>query len=314
MRALFSGLIAAALLPLNVCYLSAAEPPQLPPEELVHTYGPFALKPGLLQQMPEAMQVAFPEDLWLVGYHTQILDKAGAPLSRELQCHTYLGTSLPAHHSNEMVEGLFSDGYTPGIDLPPGFGIHVKTGDKLLWTPMFNNRNTQTESAAMRLELKVLRSSELSQPLKPLKTTFRSVNEPDLYMVRPGRSTRSSNFTLPSGHTIHVIGTHIHPYGLSIELVNSRRKETVWKAVGTRGADGKLVSMPIYSDAAGYAIKPGDSFTLTATYENPTLNPVDAMAGVFILYSDDSNSSDAGDHGNDVHASSNGGPGKSDQH
>jgi hypothetical protein len=301
MRALFSGLVAAAILATGVswavpalCCPAAAEPPVPPVEALIHTYGPFALKPGLLQQMPPAMQVVFPEELWLVGYRTEILDKAGSPLPRELQCHTYIGTSMPAHHSHDTVDGLFSDGYTPGLDLPQGFGIHVKSGEKLLWTPMFNNRSDETAWAAMRLELKVTRSRELSRTLKPLETTFRSVHEPDLYMAPPGRSTESSDFTLPVGHTIHVIGTHIHPYGTSIELVNTRRKQTVWKATGTHGADGKLVSMPVYSDVNGYEVRSGDAFRLIAIYDNPTRHPVDAMAGVFILYSEGANLSKAG--------------------
>lgn len=301
MRALFSGVV-AALLHIGVCSLLAAEVPEQPVESLIHTYGPFPLKPDLLQQMPPAMQVVFPEELWLVGYHTEIVDTAGSPLSRELQCHTYVGTSMPAHHSNEIVDGLFSDGYTPGLDLPPGFGIRVKTGQTLLWTPMFNNRNDEAASVGMRLELKVVRTSDLTRPLKPLVTTFRSVHEPDLYMVPSGSSTRSTNFTLPAGQTIHVIGTHIHPYGLSIELVNTRRKETVWKAVGTRGPDGKLTSMPVYSDATGYAIKRGDAFKLIATYDNPTPHPVDAMAGVFILYSEDADPSATGDYQSNLHA------------
>lgn len=286
MRALFWGLIAAALLPTNVDSLSR-ELYQPSVEILIHTYGPFPLKPDLLQQMPPAIQVVFPEDLWLVGYHTEILDDAGLPLSRELQCHTYFGTSTPAYHSHDIVEGLFSDGYTPGIDLPPGFGIRMNSGEKLLWTPMFNNRNNEAVMVSMRLELKVVRNTDLSRTLEPLQMTFRSVHEPDLYVAPPGTSVESADFTLPVGDTIHVIGTHIHPYGLSIELINVRRNETVWKAVGKRGADGKLISMPVYSDPIGYSIKPGDRFELIATYDNPTQHPVDAMAGVFILYSDD---------------------------
>jgi len=289
MRAIFLRAVPAAFFCVVAGVLFASDTSPLPVEVLIHTYGPFVLNPGL-QQMPPGMQVTFPDDLWVVGYHTETVDKAGLPSSRELQCHTYLGTSMPAHHSHDTVDGLFTDGYTPGLDLPPGFGIRVNAGEKLLWTPMFNNRNNDSVVVSMRLELKVLRGKESSPPLEPLEMTFRSVHEPDLYRAPPGTSVESTDLTLPAGHTIHVIGTHIHPYGQSIELVNTQRHETVWKAVGTRGADGKLVSMPLYSDSAGYPIKPGDRFELIATYNNPTQHLVDAMAGVFILYSDDANS------------------------
>jgi hypothetical protein len=310
MHAVFLVLAAAAILCTNVSSLSPAEASQPPVQLLIHTYGPFALNPGL-QQMPPAMQIVFPDELWVVGYHTETVDKVGSLLSRELQCHTYLGTSMPAHHSHDTVAGLFSDGYTPGLELPSGFGIRVRSGEKLFWTPMFNNRSKRDVEVSMRLELKVVRSSEWSGSLKPLEMTFRSVHEPDLYMVGPGRSVESRDFTLPPGHTIHAIGTHIHPYGQSIELVNTRRDETVWKAVGTRGADGRLVSMPVYSDARGYAVKTGDSFRLIATYDNPTQHPVDAMAGIFILYSEDGTTNDAEQYQTEIHARPSGTPRKS---
>src|SRR5437660_1416157 len=40
---------------------------------------------------------------------------------------------------------------------------------------------------------------------------------------------------------IHVLGTHIHPHTISIELYNVSRKETVWK--GTRGSGNTGNSM-----------------------------------------------------------------------
>jgi hypothetical protein len=82
-----------------------------------------------------------------------------------------------------------------------------------------------------------------------------------------------------------VIGTHIHPYGVSIELINSTRNQSVWKAVGSKDQSGKLTAMPVYINGDGYDVDKGDRFKLVAVYENPTSRNVDAMAGVFVLYS-----------------------------
>jgi hypothetical protein len=255
-------------------------------ETLVHSYGPFDLKASTLQQVPAVMAITFPEDMWLVGYHTKIVDGSGRQLPRELQCHTFIGTSMPQHHSHENVTGIFSDGYTPGVDLPPGFGIFFRAGEKVIWNPMFNNRNTEKAAAAMRIELNVIRGKNLPRGLKPLVTTFRTIRgSTDLYMVSPGRDVRETTFELPGVSKIHVIGTHMHPYGASIELINLTRNQSVWKAVGMLGKDGRLETMPVYINSEGYAVAPEDRFKLVATYENPTSQAVDAMAGVFILYS-----------------------------
>ena len=43
--------------------------------------------------------------------------------------------------------------------------------------------------------------------------------------------------------------------------------------------------METFSSAEGYAVHAGETYRVTAAYENPTQAPVDAMAGIYILYS-----------------------------
>lgn len=255
-------------------------------ETLEHVYGPFDLKPNVLQQVPPVMEIRFPEDLWLVGYRTQMVDGAGHRLSREFQCHTFFGASMPQHHTNDDVIGLFSDGYTESIPMPPGFGIFFKAGEKIFWNPMFNNRNMDQTRAAMKLSLDVIWAKNLKGSLQPLRTTFRTVRGPsDLYFVAPGKDIRDTTFELPMSGTIHVIGTHIHPYGVSIELFNLTRNEPVWTGVGSRDSSGRLMQMPIFNSVEGYAFQKGERLRIRAVYENPGGKTIDAMAGVFIVYS-----------------------------
>jgi hypothetical protein len=174
---------------------------------------------------------------------------------------------MPQHHSHENVTGIFSDGYTAGIGLPAGFGVLFKAGEKVVWNPMFNSREPEHAPAAMRIELNVIRAKNLPQGLKPLLTTFRTIRgATDLYLVPTGRDVRQTTFELPAASHIHVIGTHIHPYGVSIELINSTRKQSVWKAVGSRDANGRLTAMPVYTSAEGYNVREGDYFKLVAVY------------------------------------------------
>jgi hypothetical protein len=255
-------------------------------ETLEHVYGPFNLRSDSLQQVPPVMEIVFPDDLWLVGYRTQMVDRSGHRISREFQCHTFFGTSMPQHHSNDDVIGLFSDGYTENIEMPAGFGIFFKAGEKILWNPMFNNRNMEQKSAAMKLSLDVIRAKDLKQSVQPLRTTFRTIRSPsDLYFVSPGTDMRDTTFELPTSGTIHVIGTHIHPYGVSIDLFNVTRNQPVWIGKGGRDANGRLLQMPVFKSAEGYRFQKGEKFRLRAVYENPTDKKIDAMAGVFILYS-----------------------------
>ncbi len=227
----------------------------------------------------------FNEDLWLVGYRAEMTDPSGEPIDREFMCHTFFGSRLPQHAHHDEVRGIFSDGYTEEVRLPPGFGILFRAGEKAVWQPMFNNRSPALANASMKLSLDLIPARKLPGGLTALDTTFRSVQMPHLYHVAAGKTDiRETIFLLPAVDKIHVMGTHLHPYGVSIELVNVTRNESVWKAVGTRDQDGRLVKMPVYSSSTGYAVKPDDIFKLVAVYENPTEQPVDAMAGIFILY------------------------------
>ena len=283
------------------CVLGAgkAQEPTLPPsqdtpdlravkETVIQNYGPFSLESETLQQMQSAGQLPFEEDQWLVGYRVEMTDPAGQKLDRELMCHTFFGSRIPKHDLHDELRGIFSDGYTEEIRLPPGFGIFFKAGEKAVWLPMFNNRNPELANASMKVTLELVPARKLPGGLKELNTTFQSVQMPHLYYVPPKKQDiRETSFLLPFAGRIHAMGTHLHPYGVSIELINITRDESVWKAVGTRGEDGKLVKMPVYSSPEGYPVETDDLFKLVAVYENPTEQPVDAMAGVFILYAPD---------------------------
>lgn len=43
--------------------------------------------------------------------------------------------------------------------------------------------------------------------------------------------------------------------------------------------------MPAYSSGVGYPIRAGERYRITAVYANPSKQQVDAMAGLFMLYS-----------------------------
>jgi hypothetical protein len=134
----------------------------------------------------------------------------------------------------------------------------------------------------MKVVLTVIRAKDLKKPLKPLYASLRSVQTPHLFFVPPGKDVRELTFELPFNGSIHFLGTHLHPYGVSIELYNVSRHEQVWKGKRKSGSDGP---MEVYSNPAGYAVQAGETYKITTVYENPGAEKIDAMAGLFMLYS-----------------------------
>jgi hypothetical protein len=181
------------------------------------------------------------------------------------------------------MRGLYTDAFTPDVRLPEGFGVRIAAGEGIHWMPMFNNRGDSVTNVRMKFRLSVIREKDLRKPLTPLYATLRSVMVPHLYFVKPGGEVKSATFHMEFDGTIHFMGTHIHPYGLKVELFNVSRNELVWR--GGRKRNEPASEMGVYSDVNGYAVKAGETFRVLAAYENPTNAPIDAMGGLYILYS-----------------------------
>jgi hypothetical protein len=254
--------------------------------EVEFSTGMVELEPGALaHHLPHAMKdFHFAEPVWLIGYSTSVLDAQGRIPTENYLCHTFFADQRVMQRQDDELRGIYSDAFTPEVRLPEGFGIPLSPNDPLHWMPMFNNRGEHSVRVRMKVVLALIRSSDIAKPLKPLYASLRSVQVPHLFFVPPGRDERQITFDLPFNGRIHFLGTHLHPYGASIELYNVSRQESVWKGVRQGGPES---SMNVYSDGEGYPVRAGDKFRVTAVYQNPTRGKIDAMAGLFMLYSRD---------------------------
>lgn len=245
------------------------------------------LESGVLaHHLPQAMRhFRLAEPVWIIGYRTEILDSQGRPPRENYLCHTFFGDSRVTQRQDQEVKGVYSDAFTPQVRLPDGFGIPLTPDESLHWMPMFNNRDERPARVAMNTVLLLIRGKDLKRPLTPLYSTLRSVEVPHLFFVPPGRHEKATIFEWPFDGRIHFLGTHIHPHGVSIELFNVSRRERVWKGSRRLDAQGRMVGMEVYSSAEGYPVRAGETYRVTAVYDNPTRAPIDAMAGLFTLYS-----------------------------
>ncbi len=237
---------------------------------------------SLAHHLPAAMKnLRFDEPVWVIGYKTAIVDRQGKTPRENYLCHTFLADQHVDQHPEYELKGIYSDAFTPEVRLPAGFGILFTPSDPLHWMPMFNNRLDDPVRVAMKVVLTVIRAKDLTKPLKPLYANLRSVQAPHLFFVPPGKDERAITFTLPFEGSFHFLGTHLHPYGASVELFNVSRNETVWRGRRTGGPESP---MEVYTSSGGYAFHAGETFQIRSIYDNPTKEKIDAMAGLFMLY------------------------------
>jgi hypothetical protein len=252
--------------------------------ELTFSSGFVELEPeALAHHVPYAMKdFRFSERVWVVAYKTAIVDKRASNPRENYLCHTFFADQRVAQHDDDELLGIYSDAFTPEVSLPDGFGIRLTAEDRLHWMPMFNNRTHESVGVEMKVLVRVIRDRDLKKPLKPLYGSLRSVQVPHLFFVPPGTDERQTTFVLPFNGRIHFLGTHIHPFGQSVELYNVSRDELVWRGQRQVQPAGP---MPVYSSSNGYEVRAGETYRITSVYKNPNQQKVDAMAGIFMLYS-----------------------------
>ena len=258
--------------------------------EVEYDTGLVDLPPGFLAHSPVGSErrFSFGEAVWIIAYKTSIYDAGGAEPDRNYLCHTFLGDRPFTQHHDPKMTAIYSDSFTRKVRLPQGSGLYVKAGRELNWLPLFNNRSEEGTSVGMRLGLAVIRESDLEHPLKRLYSTLHSTHMPHLFFVPPERHEQKRVVTLGFEGRIHFMGTHVHPFAESMELLNVTREELVWKGTSIRGDSGTMSGFEVYSSVEGYPVQPGEAYRITSSYDNPTDGPIDAMAGLFIMYSLDS--------------------------
>ena len=111
------------------------------------------------------------------------------------------------------------------------------------------------------------------------------------WVVQPGPEVSETNVTrylnLKVDTRVHFMGAHMHPYAESLELIDLTDGRRIFKAeakttthgVGLQHIDSltSIEGIPLYKD---------HQYGLISTYNNPTDQPTDAMASMFLYMED----------------------------
>ncbi|MFT5470067.1 MAG: hypothetical protein ACI8UO_005191 [Verrucomicrobiales bacterium] len=112
------------------------------------------------------------------------------------------------------------------------------------------------------------------------------------WMVPPGRHTYKSEvtdqFELPFDTTAHYVTGHLHPCGVSLELVDVESGDVIF-SIDSEDFDD-LIGVRRMSELrfeAGIKLEKDRRYELIAEYDNPTSKPSDAMAILYLYLAEE---------------------------
>lgn len=111
------------------------------------------------------------------------------------------------------------------------------------------------------------------------------------WVVPPGRQENRTLVTrlmnLPYDTTVHYIAVHLHPFAESLELRDLTTGQTVFKS-RARNLEGRigLEHVDSLSSAEGIALYKDHDYEIVSVYHNPTDEPHDSMAVMYLYLLD----------------------------
>lgn len=258
------------------------------------------------------------QNIWIKSFRVDVSDDAGAPVSSEYLCHSWVVLGKPQLGDQRLM--TVSQGLEE-MKFPQGFAIKAENAAKnaSILAQALNNNDDIDKKLSYTLTVHYVDDADAEKyALKPLRTVTVAVMAKDTNtapsssgdicttqdgMLEPMPAGMSSlvHFNVPPGRheykspidrtnpiymggNIHYIKLHLHPYGESVTLTDKTNGKTVWHGKTIKDKNkAALTDADFYSSVEGIKIEPAHEYEITTVYNNTSNSVTDAMA-VLRLY------------------------------
>lgn len=256
--------------------------------EVVITAGPYRLPANVagahegMEHEPEDLLVqefSWPLTTWVRGFRLAIVDGAGQPLPRGLMHHMSMMNFNRRELVYPIVERLLGAGReTEDVVFPPTVGIPVAAGHRVgLYIMWDNQTGAEVPDAYLRVTIPWISPRQVPKPVVALPflvdVNFVFGGGGNSYAIPPGRSTRTYEFTVPLAGRLLAAGGHMHDYGASLRLEDTRSGKTIVRIRPKRTADGRVLGMSrqlFGIRGRGPKLRTDRTYRLVVEYDNPT--------------------------------------------
>ena len=257
--------------------------------ELILTSGPFDLPPLLTTASDVMMdhgathdtplqEFFWPVDGWLRGFRFEVLDRAGRPLPRRLMHHVVILNFDRRQLLYSMSERVFGAGTeTADASVPRTIGVPFPRNTHMgMYVAWHNDTGEELRGVQLRLTMQWIPSNQNPPPVSVLPLYMDvnlTVGGSNTFDIPPGRSSRSHEFTLPSGGRLLAVSGHLHNYGVMVRLEDVESGKTVTRVEPTIDPNGEVNGMRrrlFGVSGEGIRLRAGRRYRVVAEYNNTT--------------------------------------------
>jgi hypothetical protein len=274
-------------------------------KELVIMAGPFDL-PNMPPMEDHSMmdlgmshdtpiqQFTWPMDAWFRGFHLEMVDGQGRPVSRDVIHHMIMvnfSRRMLLYPAPERLMGAGSE--TEDIVVPKSIGVPMDAGMKLgMYVAWHNSTGQDLNGVYMKLTMLWTPKNQNPPPVNALPIYMDvnlTVGGTNTFDVPPGKSSKSYEFELPVGGKLLAVGGHLHDYGTSVRLEDAESGKVLTSILATRTPEGKVlkVGRRLFGvRGAGLTLRANHRYRVVGNYDNPTgkMIPQGAMAHMVGLF------------------------------
>lgn len=250
------------------------------------TFGPLDIGAHAQGHVPVPAHVfSVPTDLVIVGYQASVGTSDGLPLPKHYLHHvSVLDTTRPSTFCRGAPYLLGGSGVEmTEVRFPPGHGVAVAKGAKLLAVASFYDHVEPRRGVVIRLTLHL---APAGAPVIPMETHHISVTS-DCYLrfagagteetdeglrLPHGVTTRSTEVSFPFDGCVKFAYAHAHDYLALMFLDNLSSRTTLLRTAPDLDEAGKLLGFSaeqVFSDITGFPINRRDRYRLTMVYHRP---------------------------------------------
>lgn len=267
--------------------------------------GPFDLKnePPMDEMMEmgapmnhgaPVQRFVWPVDGWLRGFEWTLVGRDGQPVEKHVMHHMIMVNFDRRQLLYDAAERLMGAGSeTEDATVPRTIGIPLTAGTRLgFYIAWHNDTGKDLEGVSLKLTLLWTPRNQNPRPANALPIYMDvnlTIGGTNTFDVPPGKSSKSYEFTLPTGGKLLGVGGHVHDYGSSVRLEDAETGKVLTRVDAVRDKDGKVlkVSRKLFGvTGSGLSLKANHRYRVVGEYDNTTgkMRPNGAMAHMVGLF------------------------------